>query len=46
MMDWTDVHCRQFHRILAPEARLYTEMVHARAAVSYTHLTLPTILRV
>jgi len=33
MMDWTDVHCRQFHRILAPQARLYTEMVHARAVI-------------
>lgn len=27
MMDWTDRHCRFFHRILAPNARLYTEMV-------------------
>ena len=33
MMDWTDVHCRQFHRILAPGARLYTEMVHANAVI-------------
>ncbi|ATD66059.1 tRNA dihydrouridine(20/20a) synthase DusA [Luteimonas chenhongjianii] len=33
MMDWTDVHCRQFHRLLAPGARLYTEMVHARAVI-------------
>jgi len=31
MMDWTDRHCRVFHRILAPNARLYTEMVHANA---------------
>ena len=31
MMDWTDRHCRFFHRLLAPHARLYTEMVHARA---------------
>ena len=30
MMDWTDRHCRAFHRVLAPHARLYTEMVHAR----------------
>ncbi|WP_195743636.1 tRNA-dihydrouridine synthase, partial [Stenotrophomonas maltophilia] len=29
MMDWTDRHCRVFHRVLAPGARLYTEMVHA-----------------
>jgi len=27
MMDWTDRHCRFFHRILAPSALLYTEMV-------------------
>jgi len=31
MMDWTDRHCRAFHRVLAPGARLYTEMVHAQA---------------
>jgi tRNA-dihydrouridine synthase A len=31
MMDWTDRHCRAFHRILAPDAELYTEMVHAQA---------------
>ncbi len=33
MMDWTDRHCRSFHRLLAPRARLYTEMVHANAVV-------------
>ncbi len=33
MMDWTDSHCRAFHRVLAPEALLYTEMVHANAVV-------------
>jgi tRNA-dihydrouridine synthase A len=27
MMDWTDRHCRSFHRLLSPHARLYTEMV-------------------
>jgi len=27
MMDWTDRHCRYFHRMLAPEVLLYTEMV-------------------
>jgi tRNA-dihydrouridine synthase A len=27
MMDWTDRHCRFFHRLLAPRALLYTEMV-------------------
>ncbi len=33
MMDWTDRHCRAFHRLLAPQARLYTEMVHAQAVI-------------
>jgi tRNA-dihydrouridine synthase A len=27
MMDWTDRHCRYFHRLLTPSAILYTEMV-------------------
>jgi tRNA-dihydrouridine synthase A len=27
MMDWTDRHCRYFHRQLSTHARLYTEMV-------------------
>jgi tRNA-dihydrouridine synthase A len=27
MMDWTDRHCRFFHRLLSPTAHLYTEMV-------------------
>ncbi len=33
MMDWTDSHCRAFHRVLAPHARLYTEMVHANVVI-------------
>jgi len=33
MMDWTDRHCRYFHRLLAPHARLYTEMVTTGAAL-------------
>ncbi len=33
MMDWTDRHCRAFHRVLAPGALLYTEMVHAQAVI-------------
>lgn len=33
MMDWTDTHCRNFHRVLAPHVRLYTEMVHANAVI-------------
>ncbi|MDR2710644.1 MAG: tRNA dihydrouridine(20/20a) synthase DusA [Burkholderiales bacterium] len=31
MLDWTDRHCRYFHRLLSPQARLYTEMVTAAA---------------
>lgn len=27
MIDVTDKHCRYFHRLLAPQARLYTEMI-------------------
>ncbi len=27
MMDWTDRHCRAFHRTLSARALLYTEMV-------------------
>jgi tRNA-dihydrouridine synthase A len=33
MMDWTDRHCRYFHRLLAPNARLYTEMVTSPAMI-------------
>jgi tRNA-dihydrouridine synthase A len=33
MMDWTDRHCRFFHRILTRRTRLYTEMVTADAVV-------------
>ena len=33
MMDWTDRHCRYFHRLLAPSVLLYTEMVTANALI-------------
>ena len=33
MMDWTDRHCRAFHRALSARALLYTEMVTAPAVV-------------
>ncbi|MGB7287444.1 MAG: tRNA-dihydrouridine synthase, partial [Salaquimonas sp.] len=26
MIDWTDRHCRYFHRVMSREALLYTEM--------------------
>jgi tRNA-dihydrouridine synthase A len=32
-MDWTDRHCRYFHRLLSRRARLYTEMITAPALV-------------
>jgi tRNA-dihydrouridine synthase A len=32
-MDWTDRHCRAFHRTLTRRARLYTEMVTTGAAL-------------
>ena len=33
MMDWTDRHCRAFHRVLSRRVLLYTEMVTAAALV-------------
>ena len=33
MMDWTDRHCRHFHRLMTRRAMLYTEMVTAAAVL-------------
>ncbi len=33
MLDWTDRHCRYFHRLLTKEALLYTEMVTTGALI-------------
>ena len=33
MMDWTDRHCRYFHRLLTRKARLYTEMLTTGAVI-------------
>lgn len=33
MMEWTDRHCRYFHRLLSRHALLYTEMVNAGAVL-------------
>lgn len=33
MMDWTDRHCRYFHRLLSRRALLYTEMITTGALV-------------
>ncbi len=33
MMDWTDRHCRYFHRLIYPKILLYTEMVTCGAII-------------
>jgi tRNA-dihydrouridine synthase A len=33
MMDWTDTHCRSFHRLMSRRARLYTEMLTTGAVI-------------
>src|ERR1700710_1787810 len=33
MMDWTDRHCRVFHRLLSRRALLYTEMLTTGAVI-------------
>jgi tRNA-dihydrouridine synthase A len=33
MMDWTDRHCRVFHRLMTRRARLYTEMLTSSAII-------------
>lgn len=33
MMDWTDRHCRYFHRLISPNTLLYTEMVTTGAII-------------
>ena len=33
MMEWTDRHCRYFHRLLSSSAVLYTEMISADALI-------------
>lgn len=33
MLDWTDRHCRYFHRLLSRRARLYTEMLTTGAVI-------------
>ena len=42
MMDWTDRHCRYFHRLLSQHALLYTEMVTTGALI---HGDVPRHLR-
>lgn len=33
MMDWTDRHCRYFHRLITPDVLLYTEMITTPAII-------------
>jgi tRNA-dihydrouridine synthase A len=33
LMDWTDRHCRVFHRLMSRRARLYTEMLTTGAVI-------------
>ncbi len=33
MMDWTDRHCRYFHRLMSKHTQLWTEMVTAKAII-------------
>ncbi len=42
MMDWTDKHCRYFHRLLSQHTLLYTEMVTTGALI---HGDVPRHLR-
>jgi tRNA-dihydrouridine synthase A len=37
MIDWTDRHCRFFHRLLTRRALLYTEMITANAIIHGDH---------
>jgi tRNA-dihydrouridine synthase A len=37
MMDWTDRHCRFFHRLISRHALLYTEMVTTGALIHGDH---------
>jgi tRNA-dihydrouridine synthase A len=40
MMDWTDRHCRVFHRLMSRRARLYTEMLTTGAIIHGDRLRL------
>jgi len=37
MLDWTDRHCRYFHRLISQQALLYTEMVTTGALIHGGH---------
>jgi tRNA-dihydrouridine synthase A len=54
MMDWTDRHCRYFHRLLSKRALLYTEMIttdtllhgHAPRHLDFNALEHPVALQI
>ncbi|NBQ34831.1 MAG: tRNA dihydrouridine(20/20a) synthase DusA, partial [Gammaproteobacteria bacterium] len=33
MMDWTDKHCRFFHRLISKETLLFSEMITTKAII-------------
>ena len=37
MLDWTNTHCRFFHRLISQHALLYTEMVTTGALIHGNH---------
>lgn len=37
MLDWTDNHCRFFHRLISPNTLLYTEMITTGALIHGDH---------
>ena len=53
MMDWTDRHCRYFHRVLSKNIWLYTEMITDQALIhgdperllKYDHFEHPVALQ-
>ncbi len=45
MMDWTDRHCRAFHRGLTRRARLYTEMLTSAALMGFDPVEHPVALQ-
>lgn len=52
MLDWTDRHCRYFHRLLTKQAQLYTEMVttgailHGKADyLAFSSAEMPVVLQ-
>src|SRR5690554_4528923 len=53
MLDWTDRHCRYFHRLISPDIVLYTEMLTTGALLNsertdlldYDHIEHPVVIQ-